>query len=339
MEYIEPDIYNALKNDNAKTLDEFLEAGFDVNHTFCTKRIPPQDVGLTLLHVAVKSKNSNVIKLLIKRKCDVNVLSTQDPGSYLPSTVKHLGKNLKQSSLYLAVVNNDVETVKVLVTAGADLKLCDDMGCSVLWHITDLYGDISMARTIIKSGQCAINYADIHGLGPLHVAVIRGNIDFVKFLMRSRAVVDLEQCEGATPLCLACKYAKKEAVQVLLQHGANPNHIGRNNISPVSCAIGFMRNSKGNFNDVLAPLIMAGAALPSVHRIIASLPKMYLVMYPEFHQWLLEHASKPRRLMELCGHVIRQQLGRARWGQSAYAAVEQLPLPNFLKDYVELRHL
>lgn len=88
--------------------------------------------------------------------------------------------------LYVAAQNNQTETVKRLIAAGAD-----------------------------------INYASYYTPSPLYIASYCGNIDVVKELLNSGAYVHADYYTGVSPLVSAAKHRHMDVVKLLLDHGAN----------------------------------------------------------------------------------------------------------------------
>lgn len=74
----------------------------------------------------------------------------------------------------------------------------------------------------------------------LHLAVEKGNVKTVRFLLAAKAKMDVQDEEGNTPLNIACKFDKNtylpklDIISLLLAAGANPileNNKGENTLS------------------------------------------------------------------------------------------------------------
>lgn len=78
----------------------------------------------------------------------------------------------------------------------------------------------------------------------LHIASLHGHAEIIELLLNQRAVdKNVRDSNGYTPLCHAAVYDQKNAVQVLLRAGADPNLIDSNNETPLHKTVrkGFLR--------------------------------------------------------------------------------------------------
>ena len=65
--------------------------------------------------------------------------------------------------------------------------------------------------------------ADVNkpGWAPLHYAATSGNLDTLRLLLDNYAYIDAESPNQTTPLMMAAKYGNPQAVQLLLEAGAD----------------------------------------------------------------------------------------------------------------------
>ena len=99
--------------------------------------------------------------------------------------------------LMMAVLNYDVSSVRLLLQNGADIGAVDKE---------------------LESGG---------GRTALHYAARFGNEPIVAELVASHASVDAIDNYGATPLYYACNFGHIGTVRFILEHGANPNGVRR----------------------------------------------------------------------------------------------------------------
>lgn len=66
--------------------------------------------------------------------------------------------------------------------------------------------------------------ADVNkpGWAPLHYAATGGHLDIMRQLLEAHAFIDAESPNGTTPLMMAAHYGSTEALQLLLDEGADP---------------------------------------------------------------------------------------------------------------------
>ena len=142
-----------------------VEAGADVS---ITKRD-----GNTCLHIAVKGKCSKAaVQKIIGKGVKVNKVN-----------------NRGETALLLACESAQAETVKLLLTEGADPKIHEGEGNTSL-HAA-VYG-------------CCTN-------------------DILQEIIAHKIHLDAQNIHGKTALFLACSYRRQEFVKILLEAGSNPN--------------------------------------------------------------------------------------------------------------------
>jgi ankyrin repeat protein len=125
----------------------------------------------------------------------------------------------QETDLLSKVRANDIEGVKALCAAGADVNQEDDMmGYTAL----GLTKDIEMMKVLISAGA-DINHRDKRtGYTPLMNALNSCNTQVAKFLIEKGADINLKSNDGATALILSCGCSEEIAKQ-LLDKGADIN--------------------------------------------------------------------------------------------------------------------
>jgi hypothetical protein len=116
------------------------------------------------------------------------------------------------SALFYAVRSGSVETVEVLVRAGADPAFIDENDETLL-HKAAEEGHAQMIHFLVKNGL-DLEARRSCDFTALHVAVMAGHRDAVAELLRLGAKPDAKDDEGSTPLDLVPD-AKKEIAKLL----------------------------------------------------------------------------------------------------------------------------
>jgi ankyrin repeat protein len=124
------------------------------------------------------------------------------------------------SPLTLAVSFGEVEVMKVLIAAGANIKEHDPIDGMSLLHSAALANRVDAAKPLIASGA-PVNDLDKYGFTPLLYAsaVDFGDDSMVKLLLKSGADPKVRSKTGETALSQAKRY-KYPHLQTALEKGA-----------------------------------------------------------------------------------------------------------------------
>lgn len=131
--------------------------------------------------------------------------------------VLRLASGLDQQ-LVRAAGRGEVGALRQLIQDGAQVNAVDEWGNTALL-LAAREGDLETARVLLRAG------ADVDGragpLTPLGQAALRGHIHLVRLLLRAGAGVDATGLNEQTPLMNAVKLNRIEVASVLLKAGAN----------------------------------------------------------------------------------------------------------------------
>jgi len=141
----------------------------------------------------------------------------EDEEEYVPARPR-AGQETATRSLHQAVVNGDVDQVKLLISKGADVNSRNRMNWTPL-HTAVQNRKQEVIEPLIAKGA-DVNAKDNRGLTPLHIAVDLGQKEVVVLLIAKGADVNVMGSRGDNALSLAKKRGNKEIADLLLKHGA-----------------------------------------------------------------------------------------------------------------------
>ncbi|XP_061343754.1 uncharacterized protein LOC133289773 [Gastrolobium bilobum] len=126
------------------------------------------------------------------------------------------------SAVMLTALKGHVESFRLLVYAGADVKLCNKSGetaitLSELSQNHDLFEKIMLEFALEKGNR------DAGGFYALHCAARRGDLDAVTLLASKGYDVNVPDGEDYTPLMLAAREGHASICELLISHGAHCN--------------------------------------------------------------------------------------------------------------------
>ncbi len=128
---------------------------------------------------------------------------------------------LHSRPLHYAAIYGSVDSVRILLEAGADPNARDLQGATPLIYAA---WNCEKTRLLVEKGA-AVNAASKTGVTPLMVASsVQGNIAAVRYLIAHHADVRATDQVGSDALVLAGLKSDAEVEQFLLQNGADPRH-------------------------------------------------------------------------------------------------------------------
>jgi len=176
------DFFAAIRNDNASTLTNLLERGFDPN-----TRDPKGQPGLTM---AIQGQSAKAEKALLDRPdIDVNALNEAGESALMMAALKgnlptmrrllERGARVNQpgwSALHYAATGPDSQAVQLLLDRGADIEAASPNGTTPLMMAAQ-YGSDASVELLLKRGAdakkrnqrdlAAVDFAKLSGRDPL----------------------------------------------------------------------------------------------------------------------------------------------------------------------------
>jgi len=201
------DLMSAAANGDSKKVFEILDKGLNVNVTF--ERDESEFSGMTVLMVASLRGYHEMVEALIKRGANVN-----------------LKRYVGDTALMLAAGSDNVNTVRVLLKAGADPNakvLSPHAGEMTPLNIAINLSQqqrLEIAEALIAAGA-EINPKGNFFMSPLMNAV--EDLEMVKLLIAHGAEVNQRNFRGATALMGAAAAGPASVVKYLIEKGADVN--------------------------------------------------------------------------------------------------------------------
>ncbi|KAM9347715.1 uncharacterized protein ankrd50l [Symphorus nematophorus] len=184
--------------------------------------------GHSALSAALLEGHAEVAELLMRRGADTDVRDAE-------------GRPL----LYLLVLEGRLEmTTLIIEKGGVPLESRDSEGRTAL-HVASWQGCVEMVDLLLKHGANP-NAQDTEGRPPMHSVAWTGHAEVGRHLLEASGVnIDLACYQGATALSIASQEGHANIVVMLLERGANPDHMDKYGRSPVKVA-----GKHGHFNIV-----------------------------------------------------------------------------------------
>ena len=196
-----------------------LEAGADPN------RLPPGP-GDPVLHLAVRTRDLALVKLLLERGAAVGAVSQHEDRQ----NPDHAG----DSALHEAAAFGVSRLCEQLVRAGADPNATNRRGLTPLHHAAG-GGHVETAACLLDRGA-QIDRQNRIGVTPLHWAVRHGQVGTARLLADRGASVNVASQHGSTPLNSAVARRDTEMVKLLLAAGADLGAVGMSGETPLNLA-------------------------------------------------------------------------------------------------------
>lgn len=172
---------------------------------------PPNGSSVAPLVDAVKNRDQDAVKAMLKQRVDVNAAEADGT-----------------TALHWAAHWNDLETVDLLLKAGANAKATNRYGASPLSEAvangSGAPGSGALIERLLKSGADPDTLSAPQGETVLMAAARVGNVEAVKILLDHGAYPDArETFRGQTALMWAASEGHPEVIKLLVAKGANIN--------------------------------------------------------------------------------------------------------------------
>lgn len=209
--------HHAARSGFPESLQSLLDSGAKVDAE------NPED-GKTALYYAARAGHAETVRFLLDAGAGVDAGDTEHPREPAIRRAHAHGPIPREGGrgekpLQAAACHGHTEVVRLLLKAGADVDLQDDMGETALFAAAKEGHRDAVTALLDAGADTAI--ADTDGVSALHVAAGRGSAEIVQALIRAGADIEAIDNSKATPLCAAASYGKAECVRLLLEADAN----------------------------------------------------------------------------------------------------------------------
>jgi ankyrin repeat protein len=166
-------------------------------------RLSAQTVAAPVADAAMRGDTAGV-RTLLRGGADVN--AAQPDG---------------MTALHWTALGNDLETMNVLLYAGAATEALTRVGAYTPLHLASSRGHAATVARLLAAGSIVGRFTAT-GVQALHLAAQAGNVDAVKALLDRGADLNAkDKTHGRTPLVFAASQDRVDALKLLLARGAD----------------------------------------------------------------------------------------------------------------------
>ncbi|XP_019860233.1 PREDICTED: ankyrin-3-like, partial [Amphimedon queenslandica] len=196
------------------------------------------DEGMAPIHLACSNGRLNLIQYIIE---------------HLPSSLELLVKGHGHTPFLTAVLFNQLEVIKYLISKKCNLSATDDEGSGAV-HISVERGHLNVLKYLIDNNYCNPNATDHQDRTPLHVAVADDKYEILEYLLsksipsmsvvwlreikylldsphdiynnpHNAVLINVQDKDGNTPLHVACQRGRQNMVSLLLKASLSNNNL------------------------------------------------------------------------------------------------------------------
>ncbi|KAJ3117129.1 Histone-lysine N-methyltransferase ehmt2 [Phlyctochytrium bullatum] len=164
-----------------------------------------------MLLQAIKSRDSAAVQLLIELGSPVNATFTDTASVKLNYQF--------EAPLHYAIYRSTFEIVQMLLDHGADAKITNSGGLPAI-HFAVRRGRHDVFQLLMQRGADPNALDSVHRCTALHYAMEEGNMECIRGLLDAHVNVNARNIRQETPLNYACKHHHRDAMKLLIQHGA-----------------------------------------------------------------------------------------------------------------------
>ncbi|KAH8701787.1 ankyrin repeat-containing domain protein, partial [Talaromyces proteolyticus] len=234
--------FRAVRKGNLKTVSSFLFHGVDPNS--------PDSMGMRALHVAVGCPSSRVMtKLLLTHGANPD-LSAIDHAYITPVYMAALTENRTVTCLLMLhgadvrkghvihqmAANSDVDLVRHAIFFGADVHDVTDKGYNLLHSAARNPSSLVLSELLGRGLESMINSVNQYGRTPLLEAIGYKHVENVNILLQHGANPNVLCRDGSSALQKACCLNEEDAVGALITAGANIELAGPGGKKAIHCA-------------------------------------------------------------------------------------------------------
>ncbi|XP_023811104.1 ankyrin repeat and SOCS box protein 14 isoform X2 [Oryzias latipes] len=262
------------------------------------------DSGISPLHSAAAGGHADCIKALLD--------AGYDPNYMLHPQIRSSYDDERKSALFFAVSNNDMESVKLLLEAGA-MPNQDPVKCL---QVALRLGNYDLIKMLLSYGA-NVNYFCRVNATHFPSALLYAIKDEVMLRMLCNYGYDVERC-------FDCPYGDASHIPEDYEGWSSP--VIKDTMFCEVITVYWLKDLSGHVVRILLDYVD--------HVTLCSKMKAVLSEQGEWPD-ICKLQENPRALQHLCRLQIRRRLGRLRLRSSTFMSF--LPLPQRLKDYILYR--
>jgi len=222
----------ATKKGDLETIEMLLSLGFDPN-------TPVDGHGYKPLWYAISSGNAEVVELLLAAHADPNAKPSNDPFSATPLRLALQNDNLRmaedlvmsgaqvdargndgRTALYDEVRDRQLDAIRLLIQARADVNIRDNKGVSPLDYAVASSTEDTIALLLAHGARLNEPNPET-GATPISEAAPRGNAEIVQYLLQFHPDLGIPDRRGNTPLDNALRFGREDVALLLLEAEAS----------------------------------------------------------------------------------------------------------------------
>ncbi len=236
----------------------------------------------------------------------------------------HIDTGNWRTALISAAAFSDTALTRVLLQAGADPDLTNEVGDTPLMRASD----VEVVKKLLENGA-NVNAANEDNFTALRNAALRGYSDVVGLLLAAGADTAIVDMFGKTPIMLAVSWGYGDIVNMLLKAGASVSGVDRYGRTPL------MLSAQDGYVDIVKILLRAGANINTVGEwgdtaLTCAASKQHVKMV----KFLLKNGAKiPKHLSEYSSymqHLFRLERRKRRLIAIQSNNIARLSLPIFV---------
>ena len=241
-------LHASARNGHLAVMRLLIEAGVDIDVEAGHETTP--------LLLAAREARPDAVALLLAHGADV---SKKD--SY-GNTVLHRIRDMFSPPMHEMHEGDLARTIKVLVDAGADVNAKNTRGETPLVKMCG-DGSVEAVRVLLAQGANPAEQSNLTRSqhSALHASAGNGHLAVMRLLIEAGVDIDIESPHGTTPLLLAAREARLDAVAFLLAHGADVSQKDSdgNTVLHLMHNVEYLPNYQGDLVKTIKILVDAGA--------------------------------------------------------------------------------
>ena len=177
--------------------------------------INPSIVSDSVIHSAVRDYDEHLSDFILRKWEHLRWKKWHRNGGYVNTTNKH-----NETALVLVCEKGNTDAINVLLDAGADHNISDELGETWIHHVIDGTCKKETIQIMIEHGA-DVNAMNKHDETALMRACTKGHIGTINILLSVGADPNVADTDGNTCLHIALRHSySKEDLQAIIGHGA-----------------------------------------------------------------------------------------------------------------------